>query len=434
MMISLLRHLMNNQYVISILAIFIFIISVENFANAEHINEHYQRGIEYRKVGQFQNAITSFEKVINITKSDVDINLLADTHYQIASTLHGMEEYNKAIIQYQQAISLNSNSYIYHNALGITHSELKQYKTAIDAFKKAIELSPKTTQLHYNLGLVYLKQGVFQLAETAFKNALAVDSNWTDAYIGLGEIYLKRGNLDKAENVYLKLTDTKSNGSSGWSGLGQVYAKQKRYKQAKDAFTKVIKIEGDNTQAHYHLAQLYNKLGEKELAASTMAFFKVLRQTDPLLEKARKWVKIHPNDPKGYNNLGIIYLMRKRFDKAIENYKHAISLSPKLATTHYNLGHAYHKHGKLNLAIKAYQNAISYDGKLAIAHNNIAVCYAELDQKLEKALIHAKAATSLAPDEANYWDTLATVYTHLGLDSQAKKALQKKNILLSQIE
>ena len=48
-----------------------------------------------------------------------------------------------------------------------------------------------------------------------------------------------------------------------------------------------------------------------------MAFFKILSQTDPLLEKAELWVKRHPDDARGYNNLGIVYLTRRRFDDAV---------------------------------------------------------------------------------------------------------------------
>ena len=174
----------------------------------------------------------------------------------------------------------------------------------------------------------------------------------------------------------------------------------------------------DHTEAHYQLAQIYIKRGEKEKAAAAMAFFKGLRQTDPLLQKAEMWVKKHPHDARGYNNLGIVYLARQRFADAIANYKRAISLAPDLATAHYNLGHAYHKHGKLDLAIAAYQQALDTDTDLAIAHNNIAVCYTELKRHLDKALLHARTAVRLAPTEANYWDTLVQVCTALGLESE----------------
>ena len=434
MMISLLRHPMNNQYVLSILSVFIFIISVVNFANAINIKEHYQRGIKYKNSGQFQKAIASFEIVLMSAKTDSDKNLLAETHFQIASIYHILEEYHKSISSYKKAIALNPNSVLYYNGLGISYSELKQYKSAITTFKKAIELNPINAQLHYNLGLVYLKQGELSIAKAAFNKAISVDTNWVEPHLGLGEVLRKQGNFTEAEQSYFKALGISSNGITALSGLGQVYTKQKRYDLAIDSYEKVIAIESDNTEAHYQLAQIYTKLGDKEKASTRIAFFKLLRSTDPILEKAVKWVKTHPDDTIGYNNLGIIYLTRRRYDKAIEYYNHAINLSPNLAITRYNLGLTYHKQGKLDLAIKSYQNAISLDSTLAIAHNNIAVCYTDLQQNLKEALLHAETATSLAPDDANYWDTLATVCTHLGLDNQAQNARQKQIKLLNSTE
>ncbi len=425
---------MNIVHPLRIVFIFCLSFSAANGYFAEGLSDNYQQGIQYKNAGQYQNAIASFDLVINSAQAGTDTNLLADTYYQIASTYHILEEYNKSIASYKRAITLNPNSGVYYNALGISYSELKQYKAAIAAYQKAIEKTPKNAQPYYNLGLVYLKQGVFTFAETAFKNAIAVDADWSDAYIGLGEIYLKQGDFENAEKAYLTAAHFNPNGLAILSGLGQVYAKQKRHDVAIDTFDKVLSLESDNTEAHFQLAQIYHKLGDREKATSRMEFFKLLRNTDPILEKAKRWVKINPDDPIGYNNLGIIYLTRKRHDKAIEYYKHAISISPDLPTTHYNLGLTYHKQGKLDLAIKAYQQAITLDPTLAIAHNNLAVCYTDMRLNPEKALLHAKTATDLAPDDANYWDTLATVCTHLGLENQAQNARQKQISLLNSPE
>lgn len=397
-----------------------------NCVSANNADEHYQRGIEYRDAGQFQKAISSFEKVFSIVRVDEDRNLLANTHFQIASIYYILEEYHKSISSYNNAITLNPNSVLYYNALGISHSEAKQYKDAISSFRKATKLNPKNAQPYYNLGLVYLKQGELSLAKAAFNKAIIVDTNWVDAYLGLAEVLLKQGHLENAEKSYLKALEISANGINALSGLGQVYAKQKRYDLAIDTYEKVISLESDNTEANYQLAQIYNKLGDRDKAALKIAFFKLLRSTDPILEKAVKWVKTHPDDPIGFNNLGIIYLTRQRYDKAIENYNRAITLSPNLAISHYNLGLTYHKQGKLDMAINSYQKAISLNSTLAIAHNNLAVCYTDLRQNLKAALLHAETATSLAPDDANYWDTLATVCTHLGLDNQAQNARQKQ--------
>ena len=413
------------------LTILILCSAIGNIALANAANEYFQSGIKYAEEGRYSKALKAFNETIRSAKADADKNWLAEVFFQKASVYYALEEFEKAVSEYKEAIKLNPNSTVFYNALGIAHSELKQYKAALDAYKKALELSPTKAEPHYNIGLVYLKQGTFPPAVDAFKQAIAIDAKWVDAHNGLAEAYLKQGLLSQAEKSYVKAVRLSPDRIGAILGLGQVYAKQTRFNDAITKFEKVIEIQRDNTDAHYQLAQVYIKLGQKEKAASTMAFFKILRHTDPLLQKAQKWVKIHPDDPKGYNNLGILYLTRERFDKAIENYKRAISLSPTLTAAHYNLGLTYHKQGKVKLAIGAYQKALSTDATLAIAHNNIAVCYTELQANLNKALSHAQTATDLTPTEANYWDTLATVYTHLGLDSEAKQAREKQAFLLT---
>ena len=347
----------------------------------------------------------------------------AEEHYKSATAYYDLGEFERAISEYRQAIALNPNSPLTYNRLGVAYSELKQYDAALDAYQKALALSPMTTELHYNVGLVHLKQGDLQRALEAFKHAITLDAEWADAYTALGEVYLKQGNLRQAAHAYKRATRLNRNKNpSAILGLGKVYARQERWDDAITAVEKVIEIQVDNTEAHYQLAQIYIKRGEKKKAASAMAFFKVLRQTDPLLQEAEIWVKRHPDDARGYNNLGIVYLARRRSEDAIASYKRAISLAPNLATAHYNLGHAYHKQEKMNLAIAAYQQALTIDTTLAIAHNNVAVCYIESGIDLDQALSHAQTAVRLAPTEANYWDTLAQVCTTLGLESEAQHA------------
>ncbi|MCY3721917.1 MAG: tetratricopeptide repeat protein [Candidatus Poribacteria bacterium] len=357
---------------------------------------------------------------INIAVSDTSP---AEAYYQSATTYHDLGEFERAISEYRKAIALNPNSPIIFNRLGVAYSELKQYDAALDAYKSALALSPMTAEPHYNIGLVYLKKGDLPHALKAFKRAIAIDTEWGEAYTGLGEVYLKQGDFGQAIRAYKQATRLNPNGNpSAILGLGKVYARQERWEDAITAVEKAIEIHTDNTEAHYQLAQIYIKRGEKKKATAAMAFFKVLRQTDPLLKEAEIWVKRHPNDARGYNNLGIVYLARRRPEDAIANYKHAISLAPDLATAHYNLGHAYHKQGKMNLAISAYKQALTLDPTLAIAHNNVAVCYIESGIDLDQALSHARTAVRLVPTASNYWDTLSQVCTALGLESEARHA------------
>ena len=360
---------------------------------------------------------------INTASSDASP---VEKHYREATAYHDLGEFEQAISEYRKAITLNPNSPIIYNRLGVAYSELKQYDAALDAYQRALALSPMTAEPHYNMGLVYLKQGDLPRALKAFKRATTINAEWEDAYTGLGEVYLKQGDLGQAAHAYRQATRLNPNGNpNAILGLGKTYVKQGRLDDAMTAVEKAIEIQVDNTEAHYQLAQIYVKRGERKKAASAMAFFKVLRQTDPLLQEAETWVKRHPDDARGHNNLGIVYLARRRSEDAVASYKRAISLAPDLATAHYNLGHAYHKQEQMSLAIAAYQQALTINTTLAIGHNNVAVCYIESEIDLDKALSHARTAVRLAPTEANYWDTLVQVCTALGLESEAQHAREK---------
>ncbi len=389
---------------------------------------HYQRGLDYLKAARYRAAITAFTEAHRAQKASVDTAWFAELHYRTASAYHALEEFDQAATEYKKAIGFNPEAFHAHHQLGVAYSELKQYQAALDAYHKAVHIAPDASEPHYNIGLVYLKQGKLPAAIKAFETAIALAPkglSLQNAYTGLGETYLKQGALPQAADAYTEATRLNANATSALLGLGKVHAKQGNLPLAISTFEKVIELQADNTEAHYHIAQAWIKQGKTEQAGAAMKFFKVLRQTDPLLAEAEKWVKIHPEDPKGYNNLGIVYLARHRFAEAVKNYKRAIALAPNLATAHYNLGHAYQKQEHLQLAIDAYGQAISADETLAIAHNNIAICFVDLQAQLDKALRHAQTAVRLAPSERNYWDTLAQVYTQLGLESEAQHARKK---------
>lgn len=417
------------------LSVFCISLTIGYFAHAGNTDEYYLRGNTFLKEGQYQEAIKAFDAFILSQKADVNPERLSEAHYLKATAYHAIEAFPEAVSEYKKAITYNHRSAQIYNALGITYSEQKQYLSALDVFKKASQLDQNTAEPYYNIGLVYLKQGDFSKAVVAFKTAVSTDENMQDAYNALAEAYLRLGLLKDAEKAYANAYRMQPNNISGILGLGKVYTQQGIYDQAIRYIERVIKLHPDNTEAHFQLAQIQIRRGHKEKAAQTMKYFKILRQTDPLLEKAQKWVNVHPDDVRGFNNLGIVYLTRLRFDKAIEYYQHAISISPPthtktLASTHYNLGLALHRQKNLIQAIDAYQKAISLNQSLAIAHNNIAVCYTDLQRNLDKALTHARTATKLEPDNANYWDTLATIYAKLGLNDKEKQARKKQTVLL----
>jgi tetratricopeptide (TPR) repeat protein len=65
-------------------------------------------------------------------------------------------------------------------------------------------------------------------------------------------------------------------------------------------------------------------------------------------------VRLHPDGPDGFRNLGNSYQMAGRYSEAIEAFRQAIRLNPNDAEGHSRLGYAYLVTGNLDLAYQEY--------------------------------------------------------------------------------
>jgi tetratricopeptide (TPR) repeat protein len=73
---------------------------------------------------------------------------------------------------------------------------------------------------------------------------------------------------------------------------------------------------------------------------------------DKAIDECKKALKIKPDFPEAYNNLGYIYYETGKYSFAINEYKKAIELKPDYISAHNNLGIAYKKVGLLEKAKK----------------------------------------------------------------------------------
>lgn len=69
----------------------------------------------------------------------------------------------------------------------------------------------------------------------------------------------------------------------------------------------------------------------------------------------------HPNDPRIYARLGVIYLNEKNYNDAIESLKVAVKLDKYNPSRHYNLALAYRGNKDKQRAISSVREAISLD-------------------------------------------------------------------------
>ena len=108
-----------------------------------------------------------------------------------------------------------------------------------------------------------------------------------------------------------------------------------------------------------------------------------------------------PSNYEALNNVALLYIKLKAYEKALPILKEAISRNPGSPELHLNLGIAFFNLGKIEEAIDEYHKALALDPAHIDAHFNIAAAYLLLPAKKDKAIYHFNQVLRLNPDYKN---------------------------------
>lgn len=108
-------------------------------------------GVAHRKAGRYREAIGAYNQTI-----------IVDPKYALAYNNRGniysdLEEYGRAIVDFDQAIALDPNAVRYGNR-GLAYYNLKDYQHAIQDFDRALQLNPTITWFKSERDAAYKKR------------------------------------------------------------------------------------------------------------------------------------------------------------------------------------------------------------------------------------------------------------------------------------
>ena len=160
----------------------------------EDADAYFLRGISYLMIDDPDSALADLDKALELHPSDTDIEITAAEIYGMRGVGHSFkEDYDKAIADSQKAIELDptntrlkaigAESYAMR---GYDYIEAEDYDRAIADLNRAFELNPDGERIRaigataYSLrGYIYAKSGDYDRAAAAFNRAFELDSENT---------------------------------------------------------------------------------------------------------------------------------------------------------------------------------------------------------------------------------------------------------------
>ncbi len=172
------------------------------------------------------------------------------------------------------------------------------------------------------------------------------------------------------------------------------------------------RLHGNLGKAYLDIAQGYRRKGKLEDAS-------------PYFEKARREfkevIRLDPTYTSAYNNLAVICIDQKKdYKGAIRYLEASLKMFPDYPAGYLNLGVIQLNSHRIKPAIKNFQKALELDPKNLLAHYNLAACYLNL-KKPEQAEKYLRRGLDYWPEEPKFYNLLALIYHRRGEKKKAEE-------------
>jgi tetratricopeptide (TPR) repeat protein len=213
------------------------------------VQSRYNYASLLAKLGQVQNAINEFKKIIELQPD----------------LLIARQNYEKLLWSQSHQVELapnNANEFIQAHNKGLSLLEENQFAAALECFDKALIIEPTSFEGHHNKGMALEKMGRLQEAVSHYHQAIKYCPESSRTFNNLGNAYRELDLLDEAIKSLEKAIELDPNYAEAFSNLGWTLFRLQKYQQAKEYFQKAIKINPGLSPAVFNLSLCQLTLGE----------------------------------------------------------------------------------------------------------------------------------------------------------------------------
>lgn len=349
--------------------------------NPEFFLASYFTGLIKTLQKDYDGAFENFQSLINLAPG------LKEGYLNAAAAAHLKGDLEKARQMASAAIEHDPLDPAARLALGNVLSSLKDYKAAKAEYMKSADFFP-------DFGTQAFKpEDYFKEQDDAAKLTLAVLLNRAGLYgetsalvsgsgssnpflrTALARALNKLGQKSAAEKEYRQILSEFPGLSTALAGLGELYDGAEEPEKAAASYAKAAeKIPG----LRLKLADLYAASGEVDKAAdeyrrviaeskeSSVPYNRLARlllekkqDAEGALKYAVKGSSVNPEDHEMKDTLGLIYLSKGQYEKALSAYSGIISNGTTNPAAYYRIGLIYKKLGRSMDAAGAFEKALN---------------------------------------------------------------------------
>ena len=187
------------------------------------------QAIDFFQAEKYDLAINAFKRAAALSPSSDNSS---KAYEYMAQAYVKLEDTDKAIKTYQEAIRLYPTNDVFHKALGDIYLNEKMPDEALKEYEAAVKLNANDAETRYSLGQSYITAGELDKANEQFTEVIRISPNSATGYYGLGHVARASGNLDDAVYQLTKAINVNKDFELAYVELGYTYADQGELQKA----------------------------------------------------------------------------------------------------------------------------------------------------------------------------------------------------------
>lgn len=342
----------------------------------ELMDAEEERPAEYEEM---EETITAFWA----EEYNAGVNILTDD-----STREATPDPNwTAIAHFENAATIQPDSALTYQVMSSAYYNEQEVDMAISSYEKAMERleEPEVDDYEYIISL-YLMQEEYNKAIDLSEQAMEDHPDETAFVQYLADAYIQSGDRDRAIELVQNLIDEDPENPQYRRVMGtQIY---QTVDQLNNEASDLYEEQFDLRQESRNLSGEELQDAENRIEAIQTEIDEIEAEIDELVQistsEMEKVIELEPDDESAHFILGIIY------------QNHAANLFERRNNT------------------TDHEESSAYDE--------------EARENLREALKYYERAAELNPDDPEYWQSLFQVYTTLGMEEEAREAMEKADL------
>ncbi len=329
---------------------------------APSLDGYYYLGLCDYSLGEFENALSNFRKVLDYAPASRQASLMT------ATVLMAQKRTDDAITELTKLLKQHENDAEAYNLLGSAYMAKGMFEEGLRALNNATRINPQSANAHLKKGRYYLATGKVTEGEAELFTAVQVAPDQLVSRLLLASAYLRSNKPAKALELLkaglrgsasdaplysgmatiLFLENRQEEGirslqrakelaptfAPAYQRLAAIYAASGKYDQAIREYQTLLQRSPDNLQAMLQLAALYEAAGNDAEALAQYERAKATKKTAAYLAEAQYYLKKHApskaqqvledglkidhSNPQLYDLLARVLADQKKFKDALK--------------------------------------------------------------------------------------------------------------------